>query len=139
MSESIHGALVFLKLAEISQTRLQYNPRDKFLILAGHASWECGKPGWAECIRRMVVEQHPHHLLKQFKDWGTAEDDPEFQAFLRQLVKFCSRERGELFLEQWQIDLEEISRERDVTLEFLGDEILQTMLAHKDASEELGA
>ncbi|MFO1022538.1 MAG: hypothetical protein U0903_17845 [Planctomycetales bacterium] len=133
MSESILGALVFLKLAEISQARQQFNQRDKFLILAGHASWECGKRGWAECVRRMVVEQHPHHLLKHFKDWETAEDDAEFQAFLKQLVKFCSRERGELFLEQWQIDLDAISRERDVTLEFLGDEILQSMLENKEA------
>lgn len=134
MSSSDQEALVFLKLAEISQQRQQLNQRDKFLILAGHASWMCGKTGWAECVRRIVVEQHPHHLLKHFANWGIAEDDAEFQAFLKQLLKFCSRERGELFLEQWQIDLEAISRERDVTLEFLGDEILQTLVTAQHGS-----
>lgn len=134
MSNSVQEALVFLKLAEISQQRQQFNQRDKFLILAAHAAWMCRKTGWAECIRRMVVEQHPQHLLKHFADWETAEEDAEFQAFLKQLFKFCSRERGELFLEQWQIDLDEICQERDITPDGLGDEILQVMVADQQKS-----
>lgn len=89
-----------IKLAALSQDRQQWLPRDKFLILAGVAAVEAGSRPVAEQCRTLVLSHNPQHLIGSHSSFAAALENPDFQAFAKQLSRFCSYEQAEHLLTQ---------------------------------------
>ena len=88
----------YLQLAEISHTRGQWLPRNKFLILAGTAACAAGYLTIAQRCKELVSQHSPKHLLGRYESFPAALKSAEFQIYLQQLKKFCSLERAEHLL-----------------------------------------
>jgi hypothetical protein len=95
--------LAFATLADLAQAKRQFFPRDKFLILAGAAACRAGCLEVAARCRELVALHNPAHLLNGYDSLPDALRDDEFQAFLKQLLKFCSYERAEHLLQHLNI------------------------------------
>ena len=95
--------LAFVKLAGVSQSRRQLGPRDKFLLLAGVAASRAGCLAVARRCRELVLAHNPSHLVRRYETLELALGDGEFQAFLKQLSRFCSYEKAEHHLSQLDI------------------------------------
>ncbi|MBS0260924.1 MAG: hypothetical protein JSS02_03125 [Planctomycetes bacterium] len=100
MDDHARAMLTFASLAGLSQSRGQLGPRDKFLVLAGVAACRGDFTTVATRCRDLVLHHNPVHLLKRFASFESALADEEFQAFLKQLARFCSYEKGEHLLAQ---------------------------------------
>ncbi len=103
MDDHAAAMLAFVKLAGVSQTRQQLGPRDKFLMLAGIAATRANCPAVAQRCRELVLAHNPSHLVKRYDTFESALEDPEFQAYLKQLSRFCSYEKAEHHLSQLDI------------------------------------
>ena len=111
MDDHDAAMLAFVKLAGVSQSRQQLGPRDKFLVLAAVASSRANHPAVAARCRELVLAHNPAHLVKRYEAIEDALRDGEFQAFLKQLARFCSYEKAEHLLSQLDIstDLPKLS------------------------------
>ena len=111
MDDHDAAMLTFVKLAGVSQSREQLGPRDKFLVLAGVAAARANHAAVATRCRELVLAHNPSHLFKRFETLEGALQDAEFQAYHRQLSRFCSYEKGEHLLSQLEIspDLPKLS------------------------------
>ena len=103
MADHDAAMLTFVKLAGVSQSRQQLGPRDKFLVLAAVAACHAGHAAVAARCRELVVANNPAHILHRFESVDAALVDDDFRTFLKQLTRFCSRERGEHLLSQLSI------------------------------------
>jgi len=103
MDDHEAAMLTFIKLAGVSQSRQQLSPRDKFLILAAVAATRALHPAVAARCRELVLAHNPAHLVKHHATIEEALKDAEFQAFLKQLARFCSYEKAEHHLSQLDI------------------------------------
>lgn len=92
--------LTYSKLAEISARKQQLKGRDRFLILAGIAATRSGWADVAARCRDLVVADSPRHVLARYATFADALRDSDFEAFSRQIRRFCSLERAEHLLEQ---------------------------------------
>jgi hypothetical protein len=106
MDDHDAAMLAFVKLAGVSQSRDQLAPRDKFLVLAGVAASRAGHPAVAQRCRELLLAHNPAHLLKRYEKIGEALGDAEFEAYLRQVSRFCSYEKAEHLLSQLDISTE---------------------------------
>jgi hypothetical protein len=106
MEDHDAAMLAFVKLAGVSQSRRQLGPRDKFLILGAVAASRANHPAVAARCRELVLSHNSAHLMKRHETIETALGDGEFQAFLKQLVRFCSYEKAEHLLSQLDISTE---------------------------------
>lgn len=98
------GAMVaFVKLAGIAQSKRQLLQRDKFLLLAGAAACHAGWLPVADRCRQLVLAHNPAHLIGHYETFPEALRDDSFQAYYKQLTRFCSYERAEHFLTQLAI------------------------------------
>lgn len=95
--------LAFLKLSGVSQTRQQFGPRDKFLVLGGAAALKAGWPDVAERCRELVLTHNPAHHLGRYSTFAEALTNAEFDEFFRHLGRFCSYERAEHLLTELRI------------------------------------
>jgi len=116
MDDHERAMLTFAKLAGLSQTRQQLGPRDKFLVLAAVAACHGRHPQIATHCRELVLAHNPAHLLKRFESIDSALAEDEFQAFLKQLARFCSFEKAEHLLSQLgqSVDLPPKSKPADL-------------------------
>ncbi len=103
MDDHDSAMLAFVKLAGVSQSREQLGPRDKFLVLAGAAAGRAGHAAVAARCRELLLSHNPAHLLKRYATIEQALEDNEFQAYLRQLSRFCPYEKAEHLLSQLDI------------------------------------
>ena len=103
MDDHDAAMLAFVKLAGVSQSRRQLGPRDKFLILAAVAASRANHPAVAARCRELVLTHNPAHLVKRHETIETALGEVEFQAFLKQLARFCPYEKAEHLLSQLDI------------------------------------
>jgi hypothetical protein len=106
MDDHDAAMLAFVKLAGVSQSRSQLGPRDKFLVLAGIAADRAGHAAVAGRCRELVLANNPSHLLKRYESLAQALEDEEFQAYHKQLARFCSYEKAEHHLSQLDISTE---------------------------------
>ena len=106
MDDHDTAMLTFVKLAGISQSREQLGPRDKFLVLAGVAASRANYPAVAHRCRELVLGNNPAHLFKRYETVAQALEDGEFQAYLKQVSRFCSYEKAEHHLSQLDISTE---------------------------------
>ncbi len=106
MDDHDAAMLTFVKLAGVSQSREQLGPRDKFLVLAGVAASRASHPAVAQRCRELVLAHNPAHLLKRYVSIEQALDDGEFQAYFKQVSRFCSYEKAEHHLSQLDISSE---------------------------------
>src|SRR5262245_14380242 len=95
--------LAFVKLAGLSQSRRQLGPRDRFLVLAGVSAARGGWEAVAARCRELVLAHNPAHLLGRHASLADALRDADFQPFLKQLERFCSYEKAEHHLSQWEL------------------------------------
>lgn len=95
--------LAFVKLAGLSQEKLQFPQRDKFLMLTAEAALNAGWPAVAERCHQLVQASSPMHLIARYSTFSAALMDPEFQVYMRQLARFCSYERAEHLLTELQL------------------------------------
>lgn len=92
---------VYFQLAEISQQKKQFHPRDKFLILAGVEACRAGYLEIANRAREIILDHNSNHLLKKQTSFADAMRDEEFLHFVTSLEKsFCNREQAEHLLFQ---------------------------------------
>jgi hypothetical protein len=103
MDEHEPAMLAFVKLAGVSQSREQLGPRDKFLVLAGVSAARAGHAAVAARCRALLLSHNPAHLLKRYETIEAALGVNEFQAYLRQLARFCPYEKAEHLLAQLDI------------------------------------
>ena len=106
MEDHDAAMLAFVKLAGVSQSREQLGPRDKFLVLAGVAASRGNHPAVAHRCRELVLANNPAHLLKRYETIESALEDDEFQAYFKQVSRFCSYEKAEHHLSQLDISTE---------------------------------
>jgi hypothetical protein len=106
MDDHDAAMLTFVKLAGVSQSREQLGPRDKFLVLAGVAAARAQHPAVAHRCRELVLANNPAHLFKRYDTVEQALEDVEFQAYFKQVSRFCSYEKAEHHLSQLDISSE---------------------------------
>lgn len=106
MDDHDAAMLAFVKLAGVSQSREQLSPRDKFLVLAGVAACRANHSAVAGRCRELLLSHNPAHLLKRYESIELALQAGEFQAYLRQVSRFCSYEKAENLLSQLDISTE---------------------------------
>ena len=110
MDDHDAAMLTFVKLAGVSQSREQLGPRDKFLVLAGAAASRANYPAVAHRCRELVLANNPAHLFKRYETVEQALADGEFQAYLKQVSRFCSYEKAEHHLSQPRHDERELPK-----------------------------
>lgn len=91
--------LVYSRLAELSQSRGQLLPRDRFLLIAGAAALRAGYPAVATRCRELILEHNPAHLAGRFTSLAEAMADGDFQALLLRTERNCPFEKAEHLLE----------------------------------------
>jgi len=96
--------LPFVQLAEVSHRKRQLRPRDKLLVLAAAEACREGWPEVAERCRELVLAHNPRHLIGRFDTVADALRNEEFQFYLRQLARFCTRERAEFHASRLGLD-----------------------------------
>lgn len=100
---------VYLHLARASELRRRPQVRDRLLILAGAVAARRGLARVAAYCRHRVLEHNPHHLVGNWPGLEEALQDPDFQFFLRQLLRRYPQEKAERMLSSLGIDM---ARER---------------------------
>lgn len=98
MADHDAAATAYLRLAVISHERSQALQRNKFLVLGGMEALQAGRTPVAERCRQVVLGFNSAYILKRWPDLKTAFAAEEFQAYYKQLQRFCSYERAEHLL-----------------------------------------
>jgi hypothetical protein len=101
MSDHDRFLWVYFQLAEISQHKKQFHPRDKFLVLTGVEACKAGYLEIANHCHRIIIDHNKNHLLKTFQNFADAMRDDDFLKFSQSLERtFCNREQAEHLLFQ---------------------------------------
>ncbi|RPI85037.1 MAG: hypothetical protein EHM42_07040 [Planctomycetaceae bacterium] len=90
--------LVYVQLAELSQSRGQLLPRDRFLLIAGAAALNAGYPAVAQRCRELILAHNPAHLAGRFATLAEAIRDDDFQKLLERTERNCPFEKAEHLL-----------------------------------------
>jgi len=106
MADHERAMLVYARLAALSQQKQQLVGRDRFLILAAAEACRAGWLPVADRCRTMVLANNPAHLVHHYATFAEALRDEEFQAFLKQLERFCGHEKAEHLLSELQVEIE---------------------------------
>ena len=94
------ATLLFCRLALVAAERGQQAGRDRFLILGGISATRAGWPAVAARCHELVTSGAPRHLLNRYASFAEALRDPAFEAFSRQVRRFCTPERAEHLLSE---------------------------------------
>ncbi len=94
------ATIAFARLAEISQQKRQFTQRDKFLLLTGISACRSGWIEIAARCRELVLAHNPAHLIRRFDSLPDALRSEDFEAFRRQLDRFCTFEKAEHLLSE---------------------------------------
>ncbi len=101
MSDHDRFLWVYFQLAEISQKKKQFHPRDKFLVLTAVEACKAGYLEIANHCHKIIIDHNQNHLLRTFQNFADAMRDDDFLKFAKSLEKtFCNRERAEHLLFQ---------------------------------------
>jgi hypothetical protein len=98
MPDQERAMLAYAQLAALSQQKGQLPSCDKFLILAAAAGCRGGWPDVSERCRELVLSHNPAHLIRNSATFVETMRTPEFEQFLKQLERFCNREKAEHLL-----------------------------------------
>ncbi len=93
----------FARLAEISQQKGQFIQRDKFLLLTGIAACRAGCIDIAARCRDIVLAHNPQHLIRRYDSLPDALRSDDFETFHNQLERFCTFEKAEYLLSEFDI------------------------------------
>ncbi len=104
-SYQAQSLIVYLHLARAFELRRQPLERDKMLVLAGAEAAEHGlHPIGALCGRR-ILENNTGHMLRYYPSFAHALADSDFQFYLKQVRRSYPREKVELMLEEFGVEL----------------------------------
>jgi hypothetical protein len=91
---------LYRQLAEEHQRLNHPQERDRFLLLAADAALTAGQGDEAERLRKALLAQNPHHLLKPYSSLAEALKSSDIQAYIQQLRKSYPRERAAALLQE---------------------------------------
>lgn len=104
-SYQVESLIVYLHLARAFELRRQPLERDKMLVLAGAEAAEQGlHPIGAMCGRK-ILENNTGHMLRYYPSFAHALADDDFQTYLRQVRRNYPREKAELMLQEFGVEL----------------------------------
>lgn len=104
-SYQVESLIVYLHLARAFELRRQPLERDKMLVLAGAEAAEQGlHPIGAMCGRK-ILENNTGHMLRYYPSFAHALADADFQTYLRQVRRNYPREKVELLLREFGVEL----------------------------------
>jgi len=69
--------------------------RDRALVLAGTFASLLQMNSVANFCRELILQNNPGHMLRKFKDFRSATEDPDFGVFLKQVRRKLSPETAE--------------------------------------------
>jgi hypothetical protein len=98
---------IYLHLARTAAQRQRPLVRDRLLVLAAALAADLELPAIAACCRARVIEHNPGHLLQRFATMAQANDQEEFHALRRQLVRRYAPERAEQLMQSLKIEWRE--------------------------------
>jgi hypothetical protein len=93
----------FARLAEVSQQKRQFSQRDKFLLLTGIAACRAACIDIAARCREIVLAHNPQHLIRRYASLPDALRSEDFAAFHTQLDRFCTFEKAEYLLHEFDV------------------------------------
>jgi hypothetical protein len=91
----------FARLAKVSQQKQQFSQRDKFLLLTGIAACHAACVDVAARCREIVLANNPQHLIRKYESLPDALRSEDFEAFHSQLDRFCTFEKAEHLLDEF--------------------------------------
>ncbi len=91
----------FARLAEVSQQKQQYPQRDKFLFLTGISACRAACVDIAARCREIVLANNPQHLIRKYASLPDALRSEDFEVFHAQLDRFCTFEKAEHLLHEF--------------------------------------
>ncbi len=104
-SDQAQLLIVFLHLARAFELRRQPLDRDKMLVLAGAEAAELGLHPIGAICGRKILENNTGHMLRYYRSFSHALADDDFQVYLRQVRRAYPREKAELLLQEFGIEL----------------------------------
>jgi len=84
--------------------------RDRLLVIAAALAVDTRLPRIAALCRAKILEHNPGHMFRKWEAVEAATENPDFQTYLKQLVRRFPPEKAEQMLQSLQI---EIAGERD--------------------------
>ncbi|MBY0523597.1 MAG: hypothetical protein K2R98_09360 [Gemmataceae bacterium] len=89
---------IYEELAEREDERGAAQMRDRFLILAADAALSLGRNDRAEELRRRLLDQNPHHLLRPYPTLADALKSPDVFSYVVDLRASYAPEEAEQLL-----------------------------------------
>lgn len=93
---------LYRQLAEEHHRQNHPQDRDRFLLLAADAALTAGQADEAERLRKSLLAQNPHHLLRPYATLGEALESQDIKAYVEQLRRSYPHDRAELMLKGLQ-------------------------------------
>jgi hypothetical protein len=84
--------------------------RDRLLVIAASIAVDEQLPLIAAFCRRKILDHNPGHLVRRWEPIVGANNDPDFQTFLKQMRRRYPREKAERMLVSLGLDM---ARERE--------------------------
>jgi hypothetical protein len=110
MATEVYELALYLHLARASESRQQMLVRDRLLVIAASIAVDEQLPLIAACCRQRILDHNPGHLVRRWQPTEEANNDPDFQTFLKQMRRRYPREKAEQMLASLGLDM---ARERE--------------------------
>lgn len=98
MKHSLDELILYLRLAQAFKNRLKMADRDRALVLAGVTAARLGLSPVAEFCRQIILQHNHGHMVRRWKSFEEAIQDPDFLHFLKQVRRKVPLERAESLL-----------------------------------------
>ncbi len=95
MTDPFDELILYLRVAQAFKNRLQMSDRDRALVLAGTSASLLQMNCVANFCRELILQHNQGHMLRKYKDFRIATEDPDFGVFLKQVRRKLSTESAE--------------------------------------------
>ena len=95
MLEPFQELILYLRVAQAFKNRLQMSDRDRALVLAGTCASVLNMDSIANFCQKLVLQNNQGHMLRKYKTFADALEDPDFGVFLKQVRRKLMPEQAE--------------------------------------------
>jgi hypothetical protein len=87
--------IVYLRAAQAFKDRLRMPDRDRALVMAGTCAAALRMNHIADFCRQLVLQNNHGHMLRKYKRFSNAIEDPDFGVFVKQVRRKLTPEQAE--------------------------------------------
>ena len=85
MPSPFQELIIYLRVAQAFDNRLQMPDRDRALVMAGTCAAAMQMMPMADFCRKPVLQNNSGHMLRKYSGFAEAITDPDFGIFLKQV------------------------------------------------------